>query len=213
MIIREGKTNVKYLFIVVILAIIAGGIMFTAIGSIKCPYWWPSQQQVPLTKDETAGWQTYRNEKMGFEIKYPKDFTVSNEEVLSTATRVDFLKKGEGGGENVLFSAWTGVHYSQELGRVYTMEEWIELNFPSLREGESKNNIKFGLGNYDGIRVDKYKEVGVIKLIPYVFAKDPDSINTWEFMGNIPTISTDLPTDYDVYKIFNQMLSTFRFLE
>ncbi len=163
--------------------------------------------------DETADWKAYRSEQMGFEIKYPKDFTASDEEVLSTATRVDFLKKGEGGGENVLFSVWTGVRYSQELGRVYTLEEWIDLSFPSLREGESKNNIKFGLENYDGTRVDKYKEVGVVKLIPYVFTKDPDGINMWEFTGNIPTVSTDLPKDYAVYKIFNQILSTFRFIE
>lgn len=41
LLVKEGKTNIKYLFIVTIIAIFAGGIMLTAFEMTKCPYWWP----------------------------------------------------------------------------------------------------------------------------------------------------------------------------
>ena len=69
----QGKTNVKYLFVVIILAILAGGLMVGISKITECPCWWPSSQpQQALPIDETADWQTYRNEEYGFEIKYPQ---------------------------------------------------------------------------------------------------------------------------------------------
>ena len=73
MLIKQGKTNIKYLFIVTILAIFSGAIMIGELEMMKCPYWWPSTQQTS-TVDETADWKTYINEEYGFEMKYPKDW-------------------------------------------------------------------------------------------------------------------------------------------
>jgi len=67
--IKEGKTNWKFLSIVIILAIIVG------VGALWCakrpekPY-----QPVEIKKSETADWKTYKNEQYGFEFKYPKDW-------------------------------------------------------------------------------------------------------------------------------------------
>jgi hypothetical protein len=73
MLITQGKTNIKYLFIAAILAVFAGGIM---IGSYKMTDYYQkfSFQQIQSVKDETAGWKIYTNEKYGFEMKYPADW-------------------------------------------------------------------------------------------------------------------------------------------
>jgi len=55
LLIKKGETNMKYLFIVTIIAIFVGGIMLGAFELMECPYWWPSIQTIQLPKDETAG--------------------------------------------------------------------------------------------------------------------------------------------------------------
>lgn len=155
---------------------------------------------------EGLTWKTYRNDRMGFEIKYPPDLTVSEEKVMSTGTEVDFLKKND-----IVFSIRIGIYYSQELQRAYTLDELVSSLFKSFKEGESKKNIKFGVGNYNGIRINKYNynEAGVIKLIPYLFADVPNDEqgNILEITGNIPSL------DHDVYKLFDQMFPTFKFID
>lgn len=67
----------KYILIVFILAVVVGG------GILSYQYWWipKEEDKTPGVKapevtlaDETAGWKTYRNEKYGYEIKYPERF-------------------------------------------------------------------------------------------------------------------------------------------
>ena len=64
--ITQGKTNWKFLVIVIILAIIVGGGALWYTKRPEKPY-----QQVEIKKSETADWKTYENEEYGFEIKYP----------------------------------------------------------------------------------------------------------------------------------------------
>jgi hypothetical protein len=45
MCIVKGKTNVKYLFILIILAILAGGLMLGALKLMRCPYFFPAFRQ------------------------------------------------------------------------------------------------------------------------------------------------------------------------
>lgn len=74
--ITQGKTNLKYILIVVILAVIVGG------GILAWQYWCPVEK--PLTPleisptDETADWKSYRNDEFEFELKYPPELTLSS---------------------------------------------------------------------------------------------------------------------------------------
>lgn len=180
---------------------------------------WKQPEPLAVPQDKTAGWGTYTNNELGFKIKHPDDLFVSEPIVMSTGTGVNFSKKGVGGGDNVVLSVWIGVPYDRYLQRNLTLDEYINhrfsnYRFSDFREGESKRNVKFGVGNYDGIKIYKYKEVGVIKLIPYLFAYVPNDEygNILEISGNKPTISTDSPKDYDVYEVFDKMLATFKFI-
>lgn len=47
-------------------------------GSLKRPVPTPILQptEIPVTLDETANWKTYRDEELGFEIKYPAEYEI-----------------------------------------------------------------------------------------------------------------------------------------
>ncbi len=67
---KQGFSSI--LGIIIILIIVAGGI-----------YWFSQNKSVApisptdLISVDTSDWQTYRNEKYGFELKYPKDWEIS----------------------------------------------------------------------------------------------------------------------------------------
>ncbi len=96
---QKSQTNWKYILIILILAAVAGG------GILAYQYWWlPKHETNPpginiknetagFTPSEVEGWQTYRNDEYGFEVKYPNDATI--EDIRSGADAEDSLDKAE----------------------------------------------------------------------------------------------------------------------
>ena len=88
--------NLKYILIILILAILVGG------GILGYQYWWLPKQEVPLPeitiKNETADWQTYRNEKYGFSIVLPPLWMIAQETEGSENVKLSsymFVKKND----------------------------------------------------------------------------------------------------------------------
>jgi len=77
----------------------------------------PTPETPTPTPDPTANWKTYRNEKLGFSLKYPNDWPFSPvERLLSTRTIVEI----EG------LDIEVGAIYNQHLGRNLSPEEIIK---------------------------------------------------------------------------------------
>jgi len=74
---RIVNSKIAIIIILVLAILIVGGV------------WWWTQKSTPEAPktigtppvDETAGWQTYKNEKYGFEIKYPNDASYSVQDI------------------------------------------------------------------------------------------------------------------------------------
>ncbi|MFC1615088.1 hypothetical protein ACFL22_00850 [Patescibacteria group bacterium] len=93
---KQGIAQILIVGIVVILAIAGGGYFFVQ-KSLQAPdvNWEPSTVEVgdneeesgSVIKDETSELETYRNEKYGFEFKYPKEIIIEGIDITGSKVR------------------------------------------------------------------------------------------------------------------------------
>jgi hypothetical protein len=127
MLIKEGKTNTKYLLIVVILAaIVGGGVLWYA---TKQKNQFPPLPEIKISKDKTADWKTYRNKKYEYEVKYPNDWKIAQSiSAWWTQTERDMTLPDTPPLEDT--SRWSGS----------TMDDWVVIT--SLSEKEYLDSLK-----------------------------------------------------------------------
>jgi len=231
--ITQGKTNWKYILIVLILAIIVGG---GILGWIKmqevAPAEFPEIKKPEKIEEETADWKTYRNEEYGFEIKYPRfllksDWNYETEHCIYLTSEV--VKGMEWKGASVcieVVSTLPKIYATPEQELLIAGNEPPETSEskPLLSEEVTLNDIVFKkeyYGAYGGMGAwgdnlitcsTKHKDKYYLIYLDHHFI---GGVPGAEGEG-IPTVE-DLVRECmkgDVYiEIFNQMLSTFRFLE
>ncbi|MDP3990887.1 MAG: hypothetical protein Q8P63_01155 [Candidatus Nealsonbacteria bacterium] len=169
---------------------------------------------VTKTSNETADWQTYKNDEYGFEIKYPSEFTFSSEGPNSVQYTID---RGEQISGTVQPSYDTIIFFdgNNEVDRVeifhkyakdileenYQDKEYLYLFGPcDIRWGFQPEVFNLNsINNVDILIVKGKNQEDVSQTCGYLKNSD----------GNLIVISNK---EYKS-EIFNQMFSTFKFLK
>jgi hypothetical protein len=145
--------------------IIIGAIILSIIGA---GFFLTRQEVKEIVEDGTDSWKTYRSEEYGFEARYPEDWIVKED---TFANEINFGEE-----KMKLFKVGFTVAFYQNQSELWgnetkslSLEDWISKTFLPLKEGEVKKFSTFGVGNYEGFLVKKFKSVGVAKLTTRIF--------------------------------------------
>ena len=162
----------------------------------KCLRTWEEKCEVATTTDQTASWKTYRNDKYGYEIKYPEDFfwMYSNPNTPDPA-RMNFV-------EIVNFSDKTK---SLTIDTLYPDEELKNRTLSSHTNPDELDIIKYAAQKYNQ---NKYQ---IIYLNPNLPALKWDNLMNEDI--DFPSlIHPDLPSGENIRLLIRKHLTKFSLL-
>jgi hypothetical protein len=204
--ITQGKTNVKYLAIVLVVAVLAGVGIFLYqqhVDKKSSEIFTQNQQQKETTvKDKTVDWQTYQNKEGGYLFKYPKEWSAETNKYNS---------------KNALFgpgatseSGYGGIEFSGTLLVGQSLKDFVKEFNKGLESGSISETEATVSGRVIVISILPKAATEPTETKSVSFEKDGKVFNMYLMYK---TDFTKYPDDEKRLTIFNQMLSTFKFIE
>lgn len=201
------KTLIIMVIMVVFIAVVGGATYVALQQKSEKPQEEQGEQEEATTTEviDTSDWKTYKNLSMGFSMKYPPSWVVISEHPYLGGKRVAFQFA------NVEFTVIRGATlYSEVKGRDLAFEEIVDTERRLAQKYIDPKEKEILLDGHSAIAVSytQYWERAEEYIsITHIYEK---SENVWLYLA----IYKYNDVQRDTYEpIFDQMLSTFRFIK
>jgi len=194
-------------------------ILLVTIAIIGIAFWICSVKDIVSPQNETADWNTYRNEEYGFEIKYPKEWY--QDEKQSDPRKSYFADKKEFDiirfSSNKEFLEWPGQEGLIKIDLISDFDEDLQIWFD--KASVPCKECAPGPPSFDSyITIDSKPAIKAIQNFPgtagYIEVFCAKDNIRYDFTLELPDTENKFLILINHYEnIFNQVLSTFRFLE
>jgi hypothetical protein len=201
---QKGISSSLGILVVLLLVVVVGGVIIWQM--------WPKKETFPpiLTSptNETTNWNTYRNERYGFEIKYPEDWGFRESKVEKPK---DFYRKYSVSFESLDIDE-TGAWLSMSIDIADNSEGLSPQNW--FRERNERWRVQSIIQSEDEIIV---AGVNAVKIIVEQWFFDRENVCLtrdnliYVFESGCPIEGQDCSSKNSA--IFSQMLSTFKFIQ
>lgn len=165
------------------------------------------KSQAPVVKSETAGWNIYRNDKYSYEIKYPNDWQMNDED---GAIVTFFDKKYKTAGEALDNKKVIQTRVIDRKDGTDYWEKFKQKNNPELKKinGIDFYFLKTSMASLSFYEYYAYHDGKIFTIALFVISELPQGAKS-ESDIKYPT-EAELSNELN---ILNRMLSTFEFVE
>lgn len=200
--------------ILIILIILIGG------GYFGWQYF--GEQEEGVKTNEIADWNTYESEKYGFAINYPKNWHAFNvgdvlfaasEEIFSEAPQLPMISFTDTSLKEIKEDSDLNIHEIRiEIKENFSsIDEWLK-DWEDNKERWKELGIEVNVEEIDVGKEKGYKVTDIISMETAEFITSRIGLSKGQKVYEIRQISPNECSGGEC-KIFNQMLSTFRFLD
>ena len=210
---QKPKFNLKYILIVAILAFVVGG------GILAYQYWWLPRHETKPPEITIKSWQTYRNDFYDFEFRYPPNNKIlecgQNQGTKFPMSNAIFVQRfrPDGGGDNIFGILIPDKEFIKESGEDY-VHFITKPGVCGKWGGESElSSETIGMDSYSGKKVTEifpteYPNRKTFQIL-YCIAHPRNPLIIFTPQGS----EIGREDEDDNFQLFNQILSTFKFIK